>query len=107
MSRIRSPPATYSASIRPSLPGPIKLVQVPNHNKTSPRTPFSAVAPARLMRVSRVPIRITLETIYEEENEEEFCMDMDQSFSSSILSTCFLQGQKPLSSYCQNWGVLS
>ncbi|OMO70356.1 hypothetical protein CCACVL1_18970, partial [Corchorus capsularis] len=44
---------------------------------TSPLTPFSAVVPARFLAVARarLNIHITLETILEEENEEEI---MDQ-----------------------------
>ncbi|KAK8524652.1 hypothetical protein V6N13_015667 [Hibiscus sabdariffa] len=36
-----------------------------------PLAPFSAVVPARFVAVSRLNIHITLETIHEEDNEEE------------------------------------
>ncbi|XVE51649.1 hypothetical protein DITRI_Ditri02bG0058700 [Diplodiscus trichospermus] len=65
-----------------------------------PLTPFSAIVPARFIAVPRLNIHITLETIHEEENEEEV---MSQNSSSpSFLSTCFLEVEKPLASYSHN-----
>uniref|UniRef100_A0A2N9GS61 Uncharacterized protein n=1 Tax=Fagus sylvatica TaxID=28930 RepID=A0A2N9GS61_FAGSY len=75
--------------------------------KTSLLTPFSAVAPPRVVVVSRLQIS-TLQTIYEEDNEDE-CMETcyDQassspSFLSAQSSTCFLEVPKPLSGYTHN-----
>ncbi|KAL4385994.1 hypothetical protein GQ457_09G004050 [Hibiscus cannabinus] len=42
-----------------------------------PLAPFSAVVPARFVAVSRLNIHITLETIHEEDNEEEIYMEKE------------------------------
>lgn len=98
MARIQLPLATCAASIQPTIFPP--KIQEP---KTSPLTPFSAVAPHRFVAVSRVHFKITLETICEEGAEEE-CIEMSQNASSSIMSACFLEVQNPLSSYTHNLG---
>ncbi|KAL3739522.1 hypothetical protein ACJRO7_020868 [Eucalyptus globulus] len=58
-------------------------------------TPFSAVAPPRMVAASRIRLHISLETIYEEEDGQDA-----QSSSASFLpiksSLCFLEAHKPL-----------
>ncbi|KAL0011735.1 hypothetical protein SO802_006843 [Lithocarpus litseifolius] len=81
--------------------------------KTSLLTPLSAVAPPRSMAASRLQILVTLETIYEEEdNENQNCVETCKlassssssppTFLSAQSSMCFLEVQKPLSGYCHN-----
>ncbi|OMO65760.1 hypothetical protein COLO4_31023 [Corchorus olitorius] len=69
-------------------------------------TPFSAVVPARFMAVARarLNINITLETILEEENEEEIMDQVSQNTLSTttFLSTCFLEVKNTLPSYNHN-----
>ncbi|KAK8629252.1 hypothetical protein V6N13_078101 [Hibiscus sabdariffa] len=77
--------------------------------ETPALTPFSAVAPSRFIAVPRLnDIVVTLETIQEEENEEEISMDVSHNSSlspspppssSSLLSPCFFEAKKPLSSF--------
>ena len=71
----------------------------PPKAETPPLTPFSAVVPARFIAVPRLNIHITLETIHEEENEEEVSQN---SSSTSFLSTCSLEMKKPFPSYSHN-----
>ncbi|KAK8608199.1 hypothetical protein V6N13_023629 [Hibiscus sabdariffa] len=66
-----------------------------------PLSPFSAVVPARFVAVHRLNIHITLETIHEEENEEEFDTEKELPQSSSspadIFSmNLFLRSEEPL-----------
>ncbi|KAJ4848874.1 hypothetical protein Tsubulata_042836 [Turnera subulata] len=105
--RVETAPASaYSSATIP----PVLLIKT-QHHESSPRTPFSAVAPPPILTVSRLQAFIaTLETIYEEENEEE-CFELMMSHpqnSSSILtssqSSCFFEVQKPPSSYAHSWG---
>ncbi|KAI8000411.1 hypothetical protein LOK49_LG09G02330 [Camellia lanceoleosa] len=69
---------------------------------TSPaRTPFSAVAPPRFPVLSRLQIRVSLETIHEEETTDEFTETSSPS-SALFLSknpTCSLQVGKHWPSY--------
>lgn len=82
----------------------------------SPLTPYAAVAPSHFLAapVSRVQVHQIshLETIYEEEDlesEDDFVHDLmyqsavaaSQS-SSSLLSMCFLEVHRPLSSSYNN-----
>ncbi|GMI93583.1 hypothetical protein HRI_003027600 [Hibiscus trionum] len=48
-----------------------------------PLAPFSAVVPVRFVAVSRLNIHITLETIHEEDSEEEIYMEKELSQNSS------------------------
>ncbi|GMP73663.1 hypothetical protein CsSME_00031352 [Camellia sinensis var. sinensis] len=77
-------------------------------SKASCRTPFLAVTPSLFLAASRLQIRITLETIYEEEGEEivgKFIETTPSAYSASFLLkslTCFLEVSKPWSSYSHN-----
>ncbi|KAF8011998.1 hypothetical protein BT93_I0196 [Corymbia citriodora subsp. variegata] len=62
--------------------------------ETSPLTPFSAVAPARVVAASRLRLCISLETIYEEEDDEDV-QSSSASFSSMKSLLCFLEVHKP------------
>ncbi|THG14140.1 hypothetical protein TEA_020560 [Camellia sinensis var. sinensis] len=75
--------------------------------KTSCRTPFSTVAPPLFLAASRLQIRITLETIYEEEEEEtvgEFIETTSNAYSAFLglgwmsLSTIFNKSESAYSS---------
>lgn len=80
----------------------------------SPLTPFSAVAPSHFLSVSVSRVQVHqishLETIYEEEDlesEDDFVHDLiyqpaASQASSSLLSTCFLEVHRPLSSSYSN-----
>ncbi|CAK9151957.1 unnamed protein product [Ilex paraguariensis] len=90
--------------------------KITHDSKISPLTPFSAVAPARLLGISRLKVQSTLETIEEEEIVED-CFEAsdtckeetaDHCFESSITtpasflsarSTCSFDMQKSLASY--------
>ncbi|KAJ4703109.1 hypothetical protein OWV82_023056 [Melia azedarach] len=76
----------------------------PVKTKSPPLSPFSAVAPSPFLAVSRLHIRLTLETIYEEEtdhqedsciiNETSACI-INETSATSFFSTCnFFQLQK-------------
>ncbi|GLU14025.1 hypothetical protein SLE2022_306190 [Rubroshorea leprosula] len=80
-----------------------QILCLPKAAESSSLIPFSAVAPAQFLTVSRLHIHITLETIQEEENEEESGKFLPQDLSvTPFLSPCFLEVQKtPLSSYSQ------
>ncbi|GLT59172.1 hypothetical protein SLA2020_320080 [Shorea laevis] len=80
-----------------------QILCLPKAAESSPLIPFSAVAPAQFLTVSRLHIHITLETIQEEENQEENGEFLAQDLSvTPFLSPCFLEVQKaPLSSYSQ------
>ncbi|KAE8669772.1 Detected protein of unknown function [Hibiscus syriacus] len=67
--------------------------------ETPTLTPFSAVVPLRFITVRRLNTTfITLETIHEEETNT----DVSQNSSSTLLSPCFFQVKKPLSSFNHN-----
>ncbi|WOH12064.1 hypothetical protein DCAR_0831563 [Daucus carota subsp. sativus] len=74
-------PLKFSTQVlRPTiLPAKIEI------SDNSPRTPFSAVSPAHhhLLEIPRAPIHKTLETIFEEESQEE---NLELSTSSASLS---------------------
>ncbi|KAK8495568.1 hypothetical protein V6N13_092984 [Hibiscus sabdariffa] len=73
--------------------------------ETPALTPFSAVVPPRFIAVPRHNTTlVTLETILEEENEEDVGMDVSQnsSPSSTLLSPCFFQVKKPLPLFSHN-----
>lgn len=63
-----------------------------------PLTPFSAVVPAPLIAVHRLNVHLTLETIHEEENEEEINMELPQNSSSTNIFSLhlFLRSEEPL-----------
>ncbi|KAH1048345.1 hypothetical protein J1N35_039129 [Gossypium stocksii] len=63
-----------------------------------PLTPFSAVVPAPFIAVHRLHIDLTLETIHEEENEEEINMELPQNSSSTDMFSLhlFLRSEEPL-----------
>ncbi|KAE8734330.1 Detected protein of unknown function [Hibiscus syriacus] len=67
--------------------------------ETPTLTPFSAVMPHRFIAVPRLKnTLIALETIH----EEEINMDVSQNSSLTLLSPCFFQVKKPLSSFSRN-----
>ncbi|KAJ9691069.1 hypothetical protein PVL29_013307 [Vitis rotundifolia] len=77
-------------------------------SKSSGRTPFSTVAPAQFLRVSRLQIQQKLETIHEEgtaEGDDESSPVPLAAFFSSQLSACFLEVNKPSSSYESNMAL--
>ncbi|KAK4421063.1 hypothetical protein Salat_2056800 [Sesamum alatum] len=60
---------------------------------TSARTPFSAIAPPEYLQVSRLRLRVTLDTIREESKTDDYdCIETEStSFSDVIVSSeeCF------------------
>lgn len=58
--------------------------------KNSGRKPFSSVAPARILQVSRLQIQLRLETIHEEESGD---IDEDETYTSSAPFSAFLSSQ--------------
>ena len=70
-------------------------------SKNSCRKPFSSVAPARLLQVSRLQIQLRLETIHEEETantDDETSSAPLRAFLSS-QTQCFFEVTKSSSSY--------
>ncbi|KAK8477618.1 hypothetical protein V6N13_063076 [Hibiscus sabdariffa] len=90
----------------------LQEILCPPKAETPALTPFSAVVPPRFITIPRLnDIVLTLETIQEEENEEEISMDVSQNSSlspsppppsSSLLSPCFFEAKKLLSSFSHN-----
>ncbi|GMI86009.1 hypothetical protein HRI_002270200 [Hibiscus trionum] len=77
----------------------LQEILCPPKADTPALTPFSAVVPPRFTAVPRLNNSlVTLETIHEEENEEE----VGSSPSSTLLSPCFFQVKKPLSWFSHN-----
>ncbi|XVF40090.1 hypothetical protein PTKIN_Ptkin01aG0084100 [Pterospermum kingtungense] len=79
------------------------VLSPPTKAKTPPLTPFSAVVPAPFIAVSRLNIRITLETIHED--EEEIIPKVSQNSSSTVAfaSTCFSEVKKPFPLFSHNY----
>lgn len=79
---------------------------VPLAADRSPLTPLSAVAPVRFLEVYRLHVHevSSLETIHEEETEEEGedCVETSQLASTSppsfVASMCFLEVHRPFPS---------
>ncbi|GMI77774.1 hypothetical protein HRI_001446700 [Hibiscus trionum] len=74
---------------------------IPMAADTPPLAPFSAIVPVRFIAVHRINIHITLETIHEEENEDEIDMEKEvpqnPSSSPNIFSiNLFLRSEEPL-----------
>ncbi|KAL4368147.1 hypothetical protein GQ457_05G027300 [Hibiscus cannabinus] len=86
----------------------LQVMLCPPKAETPALTPFSAVVPPRYITVPRQNTTIvTLETILEEETEEDVGMDVSQnsslpSASATLLSPCFFQVKKPLSLFSHN-----
>ncbi|KAI6705925.1 hypothetical protein NL676_008887 [Syzygium grande] len=57
--------------------------------------PFSAVAPARMVSASRLRLHVSLETIYEEEEDDEDVQSSSPSFLPMKSLLCFLEVRKP------------
>ncbi|KAL5771906.1 hypothetical protein ACOSQ2_011830 [Xanthoceras sorbifolium] len=103
MANIPAPPLVLSVSAATTMQPTICRPKPETTDDQLLMSPFSAVAPPPFLAVSRLNIRLTLETIYEEETEEDFNESTSSSSSSSccqtqnsfMMSTCFFQVEKP------------
>ncbi|WCJ27443.1 hypothetical protein M5689_009187 [Euphorbia peplus] len=106
MSRIQRPASKIglaAASAPPSMKPSFVQTKIQNPKISPFKTPFCAVAPTPLIKISKVSVQLDLGTIYEEDHKE----DHQSKPHSSSSSSCFLELAPKFYSTTQSFGIAS